>query len=254
MLDFRYRTVQEVTSRLNISPTTLEKWTTEFAEFLSKRVGQADEETDSGYTELDITRLSLIKQLMDTGSNQIQIRRRLEEDLNQMPSFETDTQLTTLDDASTTSLAYFSEAMVNMRQAQASVLNSQAANRELMGVVIQDNFNLKEENARLRERMLALERQIGQMRREGEAKQEAMRREFEAKLMEIREMVSSTPQNQTPSITILQSRAGCLGRLFGGKEAVQTLASHTKSPEPQTIKPSQRQSHPKPPLPPRPPE
>jgi hypothetical protein len=83
-----------------------------------------------------------------------------------------------------------------------------------MGVVIQDNFNLKEENNRLRERMLELERQLGELRREDVARREAMRQEMEMKLMEIREVVARGQQ-----VTVLQSRSGCLGSLFGSGQA-----------------------------------
>jgi hypothetical protein len=38
-------------------------------------------------------------------------------------------------------------------------------NRNLLGVIIQDNFNLKEENAKLRERMLKLEQELAELKR-----------------------------------------------------------------------------------------
>ena len=41
-----------------------------------------------------------------------------------------------------------------MIENQQTVQNSLQVNRNLLGVIIQDNFNLKEENAKLRERML----------------------------------------------------------------------------------------------------
>ena len=57
------------------------------------------------------------------------------------------------------------EVLTGFASGQEAILNSQQANRNLMGVVIQDNFNLKEENARLRDRMLKLEQEMNELRR-----------------------------------------------------------------------------------------
>jgi regulator of replication initiation timing len=57
------------------------------------------------------------------------------------------------------------EVLQGFASGQEAILNSQQANRNLMGVMIQDNFNLKEENARLRERMLKLEQELNELRR-----------------------------------------------------------------------------------------
>jgi hypothetical protein len=57
------------------------------------------------------------------------------------------------------------EVLTGFAAGQEAILNSQQANRNLMGVVIQDNFNLKEENARLRDRMLKLEQEMNELRR-----------------------------------------------------------------------------------------
>jgi len=42
-------------------------------------------------------------------------------------------------------------------------------NRNLLGVLIQDNFNLKEENTKLRDRVLKLELAVNQLKQEREA-------------------------------------------------------------------------------------
>jgi hypothetical protein len=109
-----------------------------------------------------------------------------------------------------------------------------------MGVVIQDNFSFKEENNRLRERMLDLERQLGEIRHEESSRRESLRQEFEIKTFELREMV-----NRTQAIAASQSRSGCLGWLFGGGRPYQGAAgpgqnSYSSSPR----------SYPRPPGPP----
>lgn len=57
------------------------------------------------------------------------------------------------------------DALQTVSDNQQVLLNAQYANRDLMGVVIQDNLNLKEENTGLRDRMLELERELAEMRR-----------------------------------------------------------------------------------------
>src|SRR4051812_8011079 len=52
-----------------------------------------------------------------------------------------------------------------MIENQQTVQNSLQVNRNLLGVIIQDNFNLKEENAKLRERMLKLEQEQSEMKK-----------------------------------------------------------------------------------------
>lgn len=57
------------------------------------------------------------------------------------------------------------DALQAVSDNQQVLLSAQYAHRDLMGVVIQDNLNLKDENAGLRERMLELERELAEMRR-----------------------------------------------------------------------------------------
>jgi hypothetical protein len=100
-------------------------------------------------------------------------------------------------------MTFLADTLHNVADSQQAVLNSQAANRELLGVVLQDNFNLKEENTRLRERMLELERQVSQIRRDEETRRDSLRTELEARMQEMQRAV------------VMQSRSGCLGGLFG---------------------------------------
>jgi hypothetical protein len=84
---------------------------------------------------------------------------------------------------------------------QQTVLSSQQANRDLLGVVVQDNFNLKEENSRLRERMLQLERELSDVRRRSD--------ETRAELLERLHDIQDASQGPA------KPRRGCLAALFG---------------------------------------
>ena len=57
---------------------------------------------------------------------------------------------------------------------QRSVLNSQTTVREIAGVLVQDNFNLKDENSKLRDRMLELERVLAEYQRREELRKERL--------------------------------------------------------------------------------
>ncbi|MFQ5576680.1 MAG: MerR family transcriptional regulator [Anaerolineae bacterium] len=238
MPDIHHKPPQEVAARLDVSPSTLRRWSDEFAEFLSQQASDPPGKSHRRYSEQDLSTLLAIKGLMNDGLTYEQVRQRL----RQQPEFPpAEGTLVPADDLSLTTMAYLSETIDELHKGQLSVLNSQAANRELMGVLIQDNFNLKDENNRLRERMLDFERQMGTLRRDEAARREAMRQEVEHKLMEIREVATRSP------ITVLQSRSGCLGSLLGGGQiqAVPAQDSHSAQQPPPPPKP-----YPRPPGPP----
>jgi DNA-binding transcriptional MerR regulator len=199
-----YRQPQEMASRLEISAATLRRWSAEFATFLSPEACASGDGQPARYTDADLTTLITVKSLMAEGLSYEQARDRLGAQHADQP--EGSTSLATGEPvlAMAPAIAFISDTLHNVADSQQAVLNSQAANRELLGVVLQDNFNLKEENIRLRERMLELERQMAQLGREQEARREALRSELESRVQDIRHMV------------MLQSRSGCLGGLFGG--------------------------------------
>jgi len=148
----------------------------------------------------------------------------------------------------------------NISENQKTILNSQSANRELLGVIIQDNFNLKDENNRLRERILELEKNMARLQQRETDRLEAIRQEFDAKLMAVQKIaadalaVAQTPA-PVPEIQTVNSNPGCLGALFGwgGGTQVVTAASSAKV-EGASHQPAQSvtdtTSHPKPMFPP----
>jgi len=241
-MDIHHKTPQAVAAQLDVSSSTLRRWSDEFAEFLSDGVNSSSDKTYRRYTEQDIDCLLTVKTQMADGLTYEQVRQQLREQLD-IPS---KMALVPNEEAASAIMHYISETVENLHQGQISVLNSQAANRELMGVVIQDNFNLKEENNRLRERMLELERQLGELRREDVARREAMRQEMEMKLMEIREVVARGQQ-----VTVLQSRSGCLGSLFGsGQDQVVSPMDSYSSYMPPPSSPMPPRPYPRPSGPP----
>lgn len=201
----RYRQPQEVVSILEVSPSTLLRWSEEFAEFLSPEASPSEEKRHRRYSDKDLATFITVKGLMADGMTYDQARQRLSDMLSAERVGRPGSMVTA--EAAlplAPAMTFLADTLHNVADSQQSVLNSQAANRELLGVVLQDNFNLKEENTRLRERMLDLERQIAQVRRDEEARRESLRSELEERMQDVQRMV------------MLRSRPGCLSGLLGG--------------------------------------
>src|SRR5690606_13386484 len=66
------------------------------------------------------------------------------------------------------------DILTTISGSQQAVLNSQSTVREVVGVLVQDNFNLKDENRKLRERMLEVERSLAEYQRREEARKERL--------------------------------------------------------------------------------
>ncbi len=70
--------------------------------------------------------------------------------------------------------ALLGEMINTVANSQQSMLNVQDSIREMLGVIAQDNFNLKHENRKLRERMLELERTLSEHQRREETRKERL--------------------------------------------------------------------------------
>ena len=231
MTDIHYRLPNEIASQLRISPSTLRRWSNEFADFLSDPAGRPAAEGQTAhrrYTDEDLETLMTIKGLLTEGLSYIQVGRRLEAlRLRQTPSAETHqaesepARVTALGpsllDASPVApaVAVLADTLHTVAEGQQLLLGSQQASRDLLTVVLQDNFTLKEENAKLRDRMLELERDLAEMRRLDGNRRETL----EARLQRIEEQVHQSPPPPPPPQRLRlrqeNQRSGCLGQLFG---------------------------------------
>ena len=192
--DSQLYTAAAAADQLQVSPDTLRRWTKEFAAQLSATAVGAGYYRYSG---ADIKRLQIIRDLLSAGKTANEIARQLSPHEPEAPPADdhhqaADKMAATDNDNGAeplsepvrqggsqssvvlqgTDAAAREPAMVVLREVltgfgagQEAILNSQQVNRNLMGVVIQDNFNLKEENARLRDRMLKLEQDLNELRR-----------------------------------------------------------------------------------------
>ncbi|MBE7551382.1 MAG: MerR family transcriptional regulator [Anaerolineales bacterium] len=230
-----YRLPQAVARELDVSPATLRRWSDEFADYLSQGADSAQGRSHRRYSEQDIATLILVKELMNNGMTYEQVRQQLaqqplgsnEPSLPLSPTPETrgrfdqneETALVAASDGESPAIAFLTNTLMTLSDGQKSILNSQAANREIMGVLIQDNFNLKEENTRLRERILEVERSAAQIRQEEEWRREALRQELDSKIAAVQQLaahaVNTASSIQMPDIKAVSTKPGCLGALFG---------------------------------------
>jgi DNA-binding transcriptional MerR regulator len=174
------------------------------------------------YTDEDLETLMTIKGLLGEGLTYIQVGKRLEA-LRLRQTAEATTQPDapqvtalgpSLRDASpiAPAVTVLADTLHTVADGQQLLLGSQQANRDMMTVILQDNFGLKEENAKLRDRMLELERDLAEIRRLEGTRREAMEARLH-KLEEQNRQRSSQPKR--PERTGRTERSGCLGQLFG---------------------------------------
>ncbi len=221
MTKARYRLPNEVATQLQISPSTLRRWSKEFSSFLSDTAGRPHDEDEGKfshrrYTDKDLEALMTVKGLLTEGLTYPQVARRLEA----LRLHKTDADLFSEDDDDpvtilapslrdstyTPAVTVLADTLHTVADGQQLLLGSQQANRELLTVVLQDNFNLKQENAKLRDRMLELERDLISTRR----REHSQRRNLDARLRQVEEKLR--PKEPVPA---QNSRPGCLGRILG---------------------------------------
>jgi DNA-binding transcriptional MerR regulator len=277
-----------VSTELDISAATLRRWSDEFNEFLTEEAGSGNQRR---YQDSDIATLSAIRDLMNEGLTSAQIRYQLSQRENVTP-VEPDSILyqteaeddlpppLTLDDrveensrhsgaaiiasnGAEAAVEFLNNTLATLSDSQKSILNSQAANRELLGVLLQDNFNLKDENNRLRDRILEVEREVAQNRQEDEWRREALRQELDAKITAATQLatqaITTASSIEIPEIKAVPNKSGCLGMLFGGggtqfvtvprKARPAPSGPAPVAPPPQPVTPPGG-SHPKPMFPP----
>jgi DNA-binding transcriptional MerR regulator len=288
---------QSVAKELHISVASLRRWSDEFTDYLSEGAGGGKNRGQRRYTDHDVRILRVIKELMNDGLTYDQVRKHLVDQSVDVttggslfePSeaedqFVSGSHLRSLNDdnedvalvstangSESPAIAFLTNTLSTLADSQKSILNSQAANRELLGVLLQDNFNLKEENNRLRERILEVERDLAQSRQEEDWRREALRQELEAKINAANQLateaISMAHSVEAPEIKAIESKPGCLGLLFGrGGTRIITavrsrraqgrndqrpvLASSSTGLRQQDPAPAPQQKHPKPMFPP----
>jgi DNA-binding transcriptional MerR regulator len=183
----------EVADQLGVSGATLRRWSSRFSAFLDLAESGQESGSHRRYTDNDLQTLARIKHLLEQGWTYEQVAGQLAEngaaaspdmDDGSGPETEAEAFFAAPDEVPpsaagdappvgallpvetlTPAARFLRDAVQGMADTQQIILNSQQASRDLMGVMIQDNLNLKSDAASLRERMLELERELAELRR-----------------------------------------------------------------------------------------
>ena len=276
-----HRAPQTVARELDISLSTLRRWSDEFSAYLSTTAGAAGQ-AHRRYLDSDITTLLTIKNWVNEGMTYEQVHQQLNGQSGDDPSSPLpppsgglggpdvpaeepkEQALVAAGGPESPAMAFLTNTLTTLSDNQKSILNSQAANRELLGVLLQDNFNLKDENTRLRERILEVEREVSQTRQDEEWRREALRQELEAKIATATQLatqaLTAAHSVETPEIRAIESKSGCLGMLLGrGGMQIISLPRRSKgraealppaAASAPAAQPSASPQHPKPMFPP----
>ncbi|MEI2692180.1 MAG: MerR family transcriptional regulator [Anaerolineae bacterium] len=179
----------DVADQLGISAATLRRWSSRFSAQLDLGDGGQESGSHRRYTEHDLETLASVKRLLEQGWTYEQVASQLDQNGRAAatdqwpleddivapgetpaaeafgaPEFQNAGHLLPVESL-TPAARFMRDTITGMADTQQIILNSQQASRDLMGVMIQDNLNLKGEAGSLRERMLELERDLAEQRR-----------------------------------------------------------------------------------------
>ncbi len=196
-------TFTEVAYHLQVTPDMLRGWIRRFGPLLSASA-KAD---DARFTTADVAALTMVQKLAEQGFKDEQIteqltpKRFIREDLSSI-ALSADQSRQLVEGKSALLPQALGDILSAIANSQQTVLNGQSTVREVVGVVVQDNFNLKDENRKLRERMLELERVLAEYQRREETRKERMEsrlRAMEGTIAALQQQVAQLIQIQRQS-------------------------------------------------------
>jgi DNA-binding transcriptional MerR regulator len=193
----------EVAYHLQVTPDTLRSWGRRYGRFLSPQTTL----DDARYSTADVATLIMVQKLIEQGLSDEQVGERLTpkrivRDESPSIALTTDQGRQMVENKATLLPQALGDMLSAIANSQQSVLNSQATVRDVVGVVVQDNFNLKEENRKLRERMLELERVLAEYQRREETRKERM----ESRLRALEGTVAALQQQMAQMVQLQRQK------------------------------------------------
>ncbi len=195
----------EVAGHLQVTPAQLTDWNARFGHLLAGDV--AGEQPR--YSNADVAVLMSIQRLLDLGLDDSEIHNQLTP--KRLPVPNLNTQIDEAGDEGETALANFStngvpqvvsDLLSTIASSQQSVLNSQSTVREIVNVVVQDNFNLKEENRKVRDRLLEIERTFAEYQRREETRKERL----ESRIRALENTVTALQQQVAQVVQVMRQQ------------------------------------------------
>jgi flagellar capping protein FliD len=192
--------LMEVSRHLQVNPELVRSWSRRFAKSLS---AQATAEPPR-YNSADVAALVAVRQMVEKGSTDEQVihsllPRRIEPQTTAMALAPLHVDA---DEGALSPAQALGDVFTAIASGQQTVLNSQSAMRELVSVVVQDNFNLKDENRKLRDRMLELERALAEYQRREESRKERL----ESRLRALEGTVAALQQQLSQMVQLQRSQ------------------------------------------------
>jgi DNA-binding transcriptional MerR regulator len=157
------KTFHQCANELNVSVNTLKRWAKDFAPFLSPSGPVTGDGSARRFDEDDVVVLRRVKEQLTSGLS----TEEVVEQLHAEGRGETVSSALATRESGGQSVGFvvLTDTLRAMIENQQAIQNSLQVNRNLQGVIIQDNFNLKEENVKLRERQQELEKEINELRK-----------------------------------------------------------------------------------------
>ncbi len=158
----KIKSLNDTASELTVSANTLKRWSKDFEPFLSP---SAASNGARRFTPEDVTVLRRIKDQLSDGLSTDEVVEMLQAE--GMGETSNSTALATREAPGSQGAGFvvLTDTLRAMIENQQAIQNSLQVNRNLQGVIIQDNFNLKEENIKLRERMQRVEQELEELRK-----------------------------------------------------------------------------------------
>ncbi len=157
-------TLQQAASELGVTPATLKRWAKEFGDFLSPAPVSGDG-AGRRFSDDDLAVLRGVREQLASGLSTDDVRAQLQsEGRDETTALALSPRDGYGSGLASPGFAVLTDTLRAMIENQQAIQNSLQVNRNLQGVLIQDNFNLKEENMKLRERMQRMEQELGDLR------------------------------------------------------------------------------------------
>ncbi len=175
----------EVADQLKVSDDALSRLSTRFSQYLSFEAANGSR----NFSNADIAALVAVQKLLAQGYTDDQISNYLtptrpsndaRHSENAEPALTSPSDNEDNEDDSAGSKPAAEDFLNTIISNQQAILNSQATLREMVNVIIQDNFSLKDENRKLRDRMLELERVLAEYQRREETRKERVEHRIRA--------------------------------------------------------------------------
>jgi DNA-binding transcriptional MerR regulator len=196
-------TLVEVANHLQIPLDTLRQWNQRFTDFLSAEALAMPPR----YTSADIAVLLTVQKYLDQGFDDDEVRIRLTPKriipppvANALAAHNSHEITVSSDNPGVPTVV--TDLLSTIANSQQSILNGQTTVREVVNVVVQDNFNLKDENRKLRDRVLEVERTFAEYQRREETRKERL----EGRVRALEQTVTGLQQQTAQLVQALRQR------------------------------------------------